>query len=32
MVEDEVATIAVIADSRRDFAALLEQRLLQRPL
>jgi plasmid stabilization system protein ParE len=32
MVEDEVATIAIIADGRRDFTALLEQRLLQRPL
>lgn len=29
-LEGEVLTIGVIADSRRDFATLLEQRLLQR--
>jgi len=29
-VAGDVVTIAVIADSRRDFAALLERRLLQR--
>ena len=28
-LEDDVLTIAVIADSRRDFAGLLERRLLQ---
>lgn len=30
-VEGDVVTISVVADSRRDFAALLERRLLQRP-
>lgn len=30
-VEGDVVTIAVVADSRRDFAALLERRLLHRP-
>ena len=30
-LEGDVVTIAVVADSRRDFAALLERRLLQRP-
>lgn len=30
-VDGDVVTIAVVADGRRDFAALLEQRLLQRP-
>lgn len=29
-IEGELLTIAVIADSRRDFASLLERRLLQR--
>lgn len=29
-VDGDVVTIAVVADGRRDFAALLEQRLLQR--
>lgn len=29
-VEGDVVTIAVVADSRRDFASLLERRLLQR--
>jgi mRNA-degrading endonuclease RelE of RelBE toxin-antitoxin system len=30
-VDGDVVTIAVVADGRRNFAALLEQRLLQRP-
>lgn len=30
-VDGDVVTIAVVADGRRDFAALLEWRLLQRP-
>lgn len=29
-LEDDLLTIAVVADSRRDFASLLERRLLQR--
>ena len=30
-LEGETVTVAVIADGRRDFASLLERRLLQRP-
>lgn len=30
-VEADVVTISVVADSRRDFSAILERRLLQRP-